>query len=512
MTGFLNIPQTRTSADPLHGYVPAIFEHDIGMLDTDGLVTSWKSNIGQADDPASASLIGRHHSHLFTAEDQARGKPEQVLSLAHLNGGFQEESWRVRRDGSRYWASVVVEAVHDESGRVIGYATMMRDISETRALREALRRSEQRIGLIMSSIAHYAIFMLDVDGIVASWNQAAESTLGYAKRDIVGQHFSCFFPPEDRSGGRHALALNMARASGKYEDEGWRIRQDGSRFWARVVIDPIHDEYGECIGFVHVTRDITQQRTIDELEQQLFKAQTVEPLNKDVAHEFNDLLSAVTVSLDLITRSGDISRMHSLTRAAQRAAQAGATLTARLLAVHPQEGKLSADARDRQDIAPQGAGPRRSPAPAEGPVADADHGRDGNHTTVLVVEDDPDVLELASGAIEELGYEVRRAADAETALVILSNEPTIGLLFTDIVMSSSINGLSLARRAREINPALGVLLTSGYPRAQLPGFTELDEDLQFIPKPYRVSLLDEKLRGLTAAMGGSGLTCTGPCG
>ncbi len=504
MTGLLAFSEIRDFVDPFHGFIPATYEHSVCTVDADGLVTSWKSNIDAADRDAPHTMVGQPYACLFTAEDQARGKAEQVLNLARANGGFEEESWRVRRDGSRYWASVFVEPVHAEAGRIIGYVTMMRDISETRALREALRRSEQRISLIMSSIAHYAIFMLDIDGIVASWNSAAESTLGYAKQDIIGQHFSCFLCFEDQASGRGALSLNTARMSGKFEDEGWRIRQDGTRFWARVVVDPIHDEHGACVGFAHVMRDITQQRTIDELEQQLFQAQAGEParqLNGEVAHDFNDLLAAVTVSLDLITRSGDISRMHSLTRAAQRAAQAGGRLTAKLLAVLPQDRRPESGPTPEVPARPwPAADPVASPAR---PHAGGDTGEGSRQVTVLVVDDDPDVLELTTCAVEELGYNVRRAADADAALAILKSEPTIGLLFTDIVMPSSISGLGLARRAREINPALQILLTSGYPRARLQSHHELDDGMAFIPKPYKVATLDEKLRELTAATGGS---------
>jgi PAS domain S-box-containing protein len=488
----LNISEGSISVDSFQGFVPAVYEHSVCMVDADGLVTSWKSNIDPADDVASAAIVGQHHSHLFTAEDRARLKPEQILKLARANGGFEEESWRVRRDGSRYWASVVVKPVYGEERRVVSFATIMRDISETRALREALRRSEQRISLIMRSIAgHYAIFVLDVDGIVASWNPAAESTLGYGKRDIIGQHFSCFLCPEDKNGGKDTLMLNAARASGQAEHEGWSIRQDGTRFWARVVTDPIHDEHGECIGFAYVIRDITQQRTIDELEQQLFHSRSGEPPSQatgEIARDFNNLLSAVAVSLDLIKRSDDIGTMHRLTHVAQRAAQAGVRLTAKLLASRAPENwpetLLPSD-----DL-------RRNPALPDRSPASIGRRGDSGQITVLVVDDDPDVLELTTCAIQELGYNVRQATDAQAAVAILQSDPTIELLFTDVVMPSSISDMDLARRARELNPRVRILLTSGYPRLQ--NLHDLDDGMAFIPKPYKVSTLDEKLRELTA--------------
>ncbi|TLU71438.1 hybrid sensor histidine kinase/response regulator [Lichenicoccus roseus] len=480
MAGSLNISEAHGSIEPFHGFVPAVYELNVCMVDADGMITSWKTNIASAGSHVPSGFVGQHHSHLFTPEDRTRRRPEQVLKLAVLHGGFAEEGWRVRRDGSRYWASVVVEPVHDDARRVLGFTTMMRDISETRALREALRRSEQHIDLIMSSITDYAIFVLDTDGIVASWNPAAEEILGYGKRDIVGQHFSCFFSADDRESGKDALVVSSARAAGQFEDEGWRIRRDGSRFWARVVVDAIRDEHGDCIGFAHVTRDITLQRTIDELEQKLAHSQSGVAdgiASGEVAHQFNDLLSAVAVSLDLITRSDDISTMHRLTRMAQRAAQSGARLTATL---------LETSQADQPQVS---AGSVGGVAPALA---------DDRQVTVLVVDDDPDVLELASCAVQELGYVVVSAADAEAAVAILENDPSVGLLFTDIIMSKSVSGLGLARRARELNPALRILLTSGYPRARLQSLPEIGDGMAFISKPYELSTLDAKLRELTA--------------
>nr|WP_321983834.1 PAS domain-containing protein [uncultured Lichenicoccus sp.] len=486
------IPDVSSTADPLHGLVPAMSEHNVCIVDIDGVVTSWKSSTDAADDDGASAFVGQPFSRLFTAEDQARRKPDQLLTLARARGGFEEESWRVRRDGSRYWASVVVEPMHDKQRNIIGFATMTRDISELRALRDALRRSEQRLSLVMNSIAHYAVFVLDMDGVVASWNTAAERTLGYAKQDIIGQHFSCLFSAGDQAAGIPAGMLSAARARGQFEDEGWRIRRDGTRFQARIVVDPIHDEHGEITGFAHVIRDITQQRTIDDLEQRLFQAQgranrPADDVTDEVAHDFNDLLSAVTVSLDLITRTDDIGRMHSLTLAAQRSAQAGARLTARLLAATP-----------RRTAWPQPQ-PDDAGMPALPPHPELRPDDDSTRKTVLVVEDDPDVLEIATCAIRELGYNVRRAGDAHAALAILENEPEIGLLFTDIVMPSSLDGLGLARLARELNPAVRILLTSGYPRERLESRHELDERMVFIPKPYKVSVLDAELRELFGA-------------
>jgi PAS domain S-box-containing protein len=159
----------------------------------------------------------------------------------------------VRKDGTRFWTSVVIDPVLDETGTLIGFAKVTRDITDKRDAQRALVESEQRFRLLVESVKDYAIYMLDPSGIVSNWNPGAEAIKGYSAAEIIGQHFSRFYTEEDRQAGEPERALRVAADEGKYEVESWRVRKDGTRFRAGVLIDPIRNEAGELIGFAKVT-------------------------------------------------------------------------------------------------------------------------------------------------------------------------------------------------------------------------------------------------------------------
>lgn len=197
----------------------------------------------------------------------------------------------------------------------------------------------RQLALLIGGVTDYAIYMLDPNGYIRSWNPGGERIKGYSEREIVGQHFSRFYTREDVERGEPARGLATARAQGKFEAEGWRVRKDGSRFRASVVIDPIWQE-GELIGFAKVTRDVTeryeaQQRLIDA-QKALVQSQKLEAIGKltlGLAHDFNNLLTVIVNSLDLITlKNSDDPRVQEWTEAAQRAADRGTLLTRQLLA------------------------------------------------------------------------------------------------------------------------------------------------------------------------------------
>ena len=249
----------------------------------------------------------------------------------------------MRKDGSRFWAMVVIDAIRDESsGALIGFAKITRDMTEQRRAQQAALESERRFRLLVQNVTDYAIFMLDTEGRVANWNAGAARIKGYAAAEIVGQHFSSFYTPEDVERGLPAAVLETVRREGRFEAEGWRVRKDGSRFWANVVIDAVRDDNGVLVGFAKVTRDLTERREAQlELErsrEQLFQAQKMEALGQltgGLAHDFNNLLTGIIGSLDqLRTRAaqGRIGDMDRYIVAAQGAASRAAALTHRLLA------------------------------------------------------------------------------------------------------------------------------------------------------------------------------------
>jgi PAS domain S-box-containing protein len=260
------------------------------------------------------------------------------LKTAAKEGRFESEAWRLRKDGSRFWALAVVDAVRDEKGELLGFVKITRDMTERR---EALA-AEQRFRQLAESVVDYAIFHLDPNGIVSSWNSGAERIKGYRPSEIIGSHFSRFYTEEDRAAGIPEKALETARTTGKFEAEGWRVRKDGSKFCASVVIDAIRDSTGEVVGFAKVTRDDTErmeaQRALREAQEQLAASQKMEAvgqLSGGIAHDFNNLLMIVIGNLETGQRHAHESNNPKMQRAlnhAMRGAQRAASLTQRLLA------------------------------------------------------------------------------------------------------------------------------------------------------------------------------------
>src|SRR6185312_13902420 len=175
-------------------------------------------------------------------------------------GKFENEGWRVRKDGSRFWAHVVIDPIRTSAGELVGFAKITRDLTEKRQAEAAIKRNEEQFRLLVQSVTDYAIYMLDTGGLITSWNQGAQRIKGYAPEEIIGQHFSRFYTPEDRARGEPELALKTAALEGRYEREAVRVRKDGSNFHAHVVLDSIRDQGGELIGYAKVTRDISERK------------------------------------------------------------------------------------------------------------------------------------------------------------------------------------------------------------------------------------------------------------
>ena len=321
--------------------IRAVVDYAICMLDPDGYVVSWNPGAERIKGYTSGEIIGEHFSRFYTEEDRATGLPGLALHQASENGRFTTEAWRVRKDGTRYWATVVIDPIL-EGGRLIGFAKITRDMTEQRKAQLAALESERRFRLLVQGVTDYAIFMLSPEGVITNWNAGAARIKGYRADEIVGQHFSRFYTTEDQAAGMPSKALENARANGRHDAEGWRVRKDGTQFWAGVVIDAIQDDDGELIGFAKITRDLTERRAAQlELEQsreqlaQSRKMEAVGHLTGGLAHDFNNLLTGIAGSLELLKtrldqgRVGDLDRYITTARAATSRA---ATLTHRLLA------------------------------------------------------------------------------------------------------------------------------------------------------------------------------------
>ncbi|WP_407531091.1 hybrid sensor histidine kinase/response regulator [Methylobacterium oryzisoli] len=318
--------------------IQAVTDYAIYMLDPTGVIVSWNPGAERFKGYTEAEIIGQHFSRFYTEEDRRTDLPRRALDTAVREGRFEQEGWRVRKGGSRMWAHVVIDPIRDPAGTLIGFAKITRDITARQKTQQALRESEERFRLLVQGVRDCAIYMLDPQGIVTNWNSGAQSIKGYGEAEIIGQHFSRFYTEEDRAAGVPDRALETARREGKYEAEGWRVRRDGTRFWASVLIDAIHDETGRLIGFAKVTRDFTERRNaqqaLEKSQAALFQAQKMEALgglSAGIAHDFNNLLTVVLGNLDLLKRAPE-QRQARLIDNAMQAVEQGRKLTQQLLA------------------------------------------------------------------------------------------------------------------------------------------------------------------------------------
>lgn len=246
--------------------VDSVRDYAIFMLDPQGHVLTWNAGAERFKGYRADEIIGSHFSRFYPPEALARQLPERELEMATRDGAFEDEGWRVRKDGSLFWANVVITAMRDPSGRLVGFAKVTRDLTQRRHQEEALKRSEERFRLLVEGVADYAIFMLDVNGRVASWNEGAQRIKGYAADAILGKHFSTFYPAEVRESGWPEYELQQAQETGRFVDTGWRLRQDGTSFWAQVTITALRDEGGQLIGYAKLTRDLTASMRIEAME------------------------------------------------------------------------------------------------------------------------------------------------------------------------------------------------------------------------------------------------------
>lgn len=628
--------------------VEAITDYAIFMLDRAGRVASWNPGARRFKGYEADEIIGRYFSTFYTEAERKKDIPALALAEAERTGRAEREGWRVRKDGTQFWAHVVIDAIRSPEGDLVGFAKITRDLTERKVAEIKLRESEQQFRLLVQSVTDYAIYMLDVHGHVASWNTGAQRIKGYTPEEIIGQHFSNFYTEADRAAGIPRIGLETAARDGRWEHEGHRIRKNGTAFWAHVVIDAIRDDEGKLVGFAKVTRDITERReaeaALQAAQATMMRSQKLEAIGQltgGVAHDFNNLLQVISGNLQLLSRdvAGNV-RAEMRVQNALGGVARGSKLASQLLAfarrqpleprvvnvgrlikgmdemlrralggeievetvvagglwnslIDPDqfenavlnlainardamngEGRLTIEASNafldddyvRQHdelsagqyvmiavtdtgigIPPQilervyepffttkaedkgtglglamvygflkqsgghvkiysevGAGttvklyfPRDS-ASEDALVAAPTSEVQGGEETILVVEDDDEVREVAVAMLTELGYRVVKARDAASALVIVDSGIPIDLIFTDVMMPGTLRSPDLARKAKDRLPSVAVLFTSGYTQNAIVHGGRLDPGVELLAKPYRREALARKIRHVLA--------------
>lgn len=287
--------------------VQSVKDYAVFILDAQGRVASWNAGAKILKGYEPEEIIGKHFSVFYSEEAKQTAWPDRELQMAIVRGRFEDEGWRVRKDGSRFWANVVITALREADGTLLGFSKITRDLTSRRNSEELLRQSEERFRLLIDGVVDYAIYMLDPEGIVTSWNVGAQRISGYSRDEVLGKHLAQFFTPEDIEAGVPWNEVASARAQGHFECEGWRVRKDGGRFMARVVVSAIHDRDGKLQGFAKVTQDLTSREHAQNLEQ---ATRHITEFIAIMAHELRNPLGAIRNSVSVMARSRDDAQLH----------------------------------------------------------------------------------------------------------------------------------------------------------------------------------------------------------
>ncbi len=242
----------------LQKLVDEVEDYAILLLDEKGFIETWNKGAEKIKGYRPEEIIGKHYSIFYLPADKEAGLPEKLMAEAAKYGKVRAEGWRVKKNGELFWANLVITAIHDEAGQVIGFTKVTRDLTEKKQAEENLRRSEERYLKMIAEVQDYAILLIDPDGKIENWNKGAERIKGYTAEEIIGKNFRVFYTPDDIATNKPDRLLEKAAKEGRAQEEGWRVRKDGTYFCASVTITALHDDENNIIGYSKVTRDLTE--------------------------------------------------------------------------------------------------------------------------------------------------------------------------------------------------------------------------------------------------------------